>query len=47
MAGGSGLPVRSGSYWGMARGASAAVGDHIRVRVDEIQGNTFKGFRMP
>jgi hypothetical protein len=41
-----GSKVRSGDYWGTARGASGAVGDHIRVRVDEVQGNNFKGFRM-
>lgn len=41
-----GSKVRSGDYWGTARGASAAVGDRIRVRVDEVEGNTFKGLRI-
>jgi hypothetical protein len=39
--------VRSGDYWGTARGTGPAVGDHIRVVVDEVEGNRFKGYRMP
>ncbi len=41
-----GSKVRSGDYWGTARGASGAVGEHIRVFVDEVEGNRFKGVRM-
>ena len=41
-----GSKVRSGDYWGTARGASAAVGEHIRVHVDYVEGNTFKGIRI-
>ena len=41
-----GSKVRSGDYLGTVRGASAAVGDHILVMVDEVEGNRFTGRRM-
>ncbi len=41
-----GSKVRSGDYWGTARGTGPAVGDRIRVVVDEVDGNRFKGYRM-
>ena len=41
-----GSKVRAGDYCGTARGASAAVGEHIRVYIDSVEGNTFKGVRV-
>lgn len=41
-----GSKVRSGEYSGTARGASAAVGERIRVIVEEVDGNRFKGVRV-
>ena len=41
-----GSKVRSGDYWGTAFGTGPAVGDRIRVRIDEVDGNRFKGFWM-
>lgn len=41
-----GSRVRVGDYWGTARGASGAVGAHIRVQIDEVEGNRFKGIRV-
>jgi hypothetical protein len=41
-----GYKVRAGDYSGTARGANAAFGDHILVRVDEVDGNHFKGYRL-
>lgn len=42
-----GSQVRSGEYWGTAQGGTAAVGDRIRVRIDQVDGMHFKGYRMP
>ena len=41
-----GSKVRVGDYWGTARGASGAVGEHIRVRIEQVEGNHFKGTRL-
>ena len=42
-----GSRVRSGDYSGTARGATGAVGEHIRVRIEQLEGYRFKGARLP